>query len=111
MLKDTPFEIRQNFTCGTRNVINALICSGCSDNCIGKTEREVRDRCGEYRNAIDNQNFKQGVHEHIFKCGNGNFLFTPFFKIHDISRDSQTILSYESLFIKRYRPKLNVLKL
>ena len=36
---------------------------------------------------------------------------TPFLKIHDGKRDSQTILAYESLFIKRYRPRLNVLKL
>ena len=108
---DTPFEIRHNFTCDTRNVIYALTCSGCGDNYIGKTEREVRDRCGDYRNAIDNRNFKQGVHEHISECGNGQFVFTPFFKIHDNTRDSQTILSYETLFIKRYRPRLNVLKL
>ena len=41
----------------------------------------------------------QGVHEHISKCGNGQFVITPFLKIHDGSRDSQTILSYETLFI------------
>ena len=44
----TPFEIRYNFTCDTRNVIYAVTCSGCGDNYIGKTEREVRERCGEY---------------------------------------------------------------
>ena len=46
-----PFEIRHHFTCDTRNVIYALTCQGCGDNYIGKTEREVRDRCGEYRVA------------------------------------------------------------
>ena len=107
----TPFEIRHNFTCDTRNVIYAVTCSGCGDNYIGKTEREVRERCGEYRIAIENKKFTQGVHEHVSTCGNGNFIFTPFFKIHDNSRDSQTILSYETLFIKRYQPRLNVLKL
>ena len=39
------------------------------------------------------------------------FVMTPFFKLHDKTSDSQMILSYESLFIKRYQPKLNVLKL
>ena len=77
---DTPFEIRHNFTCDTRNVIYALTCSGCGDNYIGKTEREVGDWCGDYRNAIDNRNFKQGMHELISECGNGQFVFTPFFK-------------------------------
>ena len=105
------FEIRHNFTCDTRNVVYALTCQGCGDNYIGKTEREVRDRCGEYRTAIGNKKFTQGVHEHISNCGNGSFTITPFFKIHDSSRDSQTILSYETLFIQRYKPKLNVLKL
>ena len=51
------------------------------------------------------------MHEHVSKCGNGNFVFTPFFIIHENSRDSQTILSYETLFIKRYQPRLKVLKL
>ena len=106
-----PFEIRFHFTCDTRNVIYAITCLGCGDNYIGKTEREVRDRCTEYRNAIDNKKFTQGVHEHISTCGNGKFVMTPFFKVHDNSRDSQTISSYETLFIQRYRPRLNVLKL
>ena len=106
-----PFEIRFHFTCDTRNVIYAITCQGCGDNYIGKTEREVRDRCGEYRIAIDNGKYTQGVHEHIAKCGGGRFVMTPFFKLHDNSRDSQTILSYETLFIQRYKPRLNILKL
>ena len=108
---DTPFELRFHFTCDTRNVLYALTCQGCGDNYIGKTEREVRERCGEYRNAIENKRFSQGVHEHLATCGKGVFVMTPFFKIHDGNRDSQTILSYETLFIQRYRPRLNVLKL
>ena len=106
-----PFEIRYHFTCDTRNVIYALTCLGCSENYIGKTEREVRDRCGEYRLAIEKKKFSQGVHEHISKCADGRFQMTPFFKLHDNNRDSQMILSYETLFIKRYKPSLNVLKL
>ena len=75
-----------------------------------KREREVRERCGEHRLAIESNKFSQGVHKHIHDCGKG-FLMTPFFKLHDNNRDSQTILAYESLFIKRYKPKLNILKL
>ena len=107
---DTPFELRYHFTCDTRNVLYLVTCLKCGLDYIGKTERQVRDRCGEYRRAIENKNFTQGVHKHISDCG-GNFSMTPFLKIFDGSRDSQTILSYESHFIKRYRPKLNVLKL
>ena len=55
--------------------------------------------------------FSQGVHQHLAECGGSAFVMTPFFKIHDSHRDSQTILSYESLLIKRYQPRLNVLKL
>ena len=106
----TPFELRCNFTCDTRNVLYLVTCLKCGLDYVGKTEREVRERCGEYRLAIENKKFTQGVHKHIYECG-GGFVMTTFLKIHDSSRDSQTILSYESLFIKRYKPKLNVLKL
>ena len=107
---DTPFELRHHFTCDTKNVLYLVTCLKCGLDYIGKTERQVRDRCGEYRLAIQNGKFTQGVHKHIYDCG-GGFQMTPFLKIFDGSRDSQTILSYESLFIKRYKPKLNVLKL
>ena len=106
-----PFQLRYHFTCDTRNVVYALTCQGCGDNYIGKTEREVRERCGEYRNAVERKRFTQGVHQHLAECGGGAIVMTPFFKIHDSHRDSQTILSYETLFIKRYKPRLNVLKL
>ena len=106
-----PFELRYHFTCDTRNVLYALTCQGCGENYIGKTERELRERCGEYRTAIQSKKFTQGVHEHIATCGDGQLVITPFLKIHDSSRDSQTILSYETRFIQRYKPRLNVLKL
>ena len=70
----------------------------------------MRERCSEYRLAIENKKFTQGVHKHISECGDG-FTMTPFLKIHNSNRDSQSILAYESLFIRRYKPKLNVLKL
>ena len=79
-------------------------------NYIGQTERTVRERCGDYRRAINTQNFSQGVHEHIHNCGKGQFKMTPFFKIKG-SNDHSTILSYEDLFIKRYQPELNNSKL
>ena len=72
-----PFELRYHFTCDTRNVLYVVTCQGCGLDYIGKTEREVRDRCGEYRLAIEKQRFTQGVHKHIYDCGKG-FLFTPF---------------------------------
>ena len=108
---DEAFELRYHFTCDTRNLLYAITCPGCGDNYIGKTERELRQRCGEYRSAIQNKNFTQGVHEHLLECGKGQFVITPFLKIHDSNRDSQTILSYETRFIQKYKPRLNVLKL
>ena len=107
---DHSFEIRHNFTCDTSNLIYALTCGTCGKNYIGQTERTVRERCGDYRRAINTQNFSQGVHEHIHNCGKGQFKMTPFFKIKG-SNDHSTILSYEDLFIKRYQPELNNSKL
>ena len=105
------FELRYHFTCDTRNLLYVITCPGCGDNYIGKTERELRQSCGEYRSAIQSKHFTQGVHEHLSVCGKGQFVITPFLKIHDSNRDSQTILSYETRFIQRYKPRLNVLKL
>ena len=105
-----PFELRHHFTCDTKNVLYLVTCLKYGLDYIGKTEREVRERCTEYRLTIEKKQFSQGVHKHISECG-GGFCMTPFFKLHNPSRDSQTILAYESLFIKRYKPKLNVLKL
>ena len=38
---------------------------GCDDDYIGRTERELRQHCGECRSAIQNKNLAQGVHEHL----------------------------------------------
>ena len=105
-----PFQICFHFTCDTSNLIYALTCGSCGANYIGQTERPLRERCGDYRRAITAQRFTQGVHEHLAKCGNGIFSMTPFFKIK-VGSDHSTILSYEDLFIKRYKPRLNHLKL
>ena len=105
-----PFEIRHHFTCDTSNLIYALTCGTCGANYIGQTERPLRERCGDYRRALNSQRFTQGVHEHLFNCGKSVFSMTPFFKIKG-STDHSTILVYEDMFIKRYQPKLNQSKL
>ena len=109
---DDEFELRWHFTCDTMNVIYALTCSGCGKNYIGQTERAVRDRCGDYRRAVSDPKFHtQGVHRHIAQCGKGNFSMTPFFKLKSTSHGHSLILSYESSFIKKFRPALNESKL
>ena len=75
----TPFQLRYNFTCDTRNVLYLVTCLKWGWDYIGNTEREVRERCGEYRLAIENGKFNQGVHKHIYECG-GGFVMTPFLK-------------------------------
>ena len=107
-----PFELRWHFTCETMNVIYALTCPTCGLNYIGQTERSVRDRSGDYRRAISDEKYHtQGVHRHLAQCGNGHYLMTPFFKIKSTNRGHQTILQYESYFIKKYKPALNESKL
>ena len=103
---DQPFEIRHHFTCDSSNLLYALTCGTCGQNYIGQTERTVRDRCGDYRCAVNTQNFTQGVHEHLHRCGNGNFKMTPFFKINGQPKHHSTILAYED-FITKFRPQLN----
>ena len=109
---DDNFQLRWHFTCDTMNVIYALTCAGCGKNYIGQTERAVRDRCGDYRRAISEPRFHtQGVHRHIAQCGQGNFTMTPFFKLKNDNHGHDYILSYESHFIKKYKPSLNESKL
>ena len=105
------FEIRHHFTCDSSNLLYALTCGNCGLNYIGQTERTVRDRCGDYRRAINTQKFTQGVHEHLHRCGKGVFSITPFFKIKGQSKDHSTILAYEDFFIKKFKPQLNASKL
>ena len=42
-----PFELRFHFTCDTKNVLYLVTCLGCGLDYIGKTEREVRERCSK----------------------------------------------------------------
>ena len=48
--------------------------------------------------------------KHLVDSG-GNYRQTPFLKNYDGKRDSQTILACENLFIRRYEPRTNDLKL
>jgi hypothetical protein len=105
------FELRWHFTCETMNVCYALTCDGCGANYIGQTERSVRERNGEYRRAIADKKFTQGVHQHIFFCGKGVFSMTPFYKVQTRDRGHAMILSHEEFFIKKFDPKLNRLRL
>ena len=103
-----PFELEFHFTCDTENVIYALTCQGCGENYIGKTEREVRRRCGEHRHNVEkvlgNETPCQHVHEHLATCGEGEFVMTPFFKVSD----DDNIFAQEKAFIQHYKPRLNV---
>ena len=94
------------------NLLYVLTCSGCDAYYIGQTERTVRERCGDYRRAVSDEKYHtQGVHRHIAQCGKGRFQITPFFKIKSNDRGHTTILTYESQFIKKYKPALNESKL
>jgi predicted GIY-YIG superfamily endonuclease len=108
---DTPFTLKWQFSCETRNLCYVLTCDGCGDNYIGQTERTVRERLGEYRRAINNKKFTQGVHQHISQCGKGIFSMVPFYKIRTFDRGHATILMHEECFIKKYNPELNRLKI
>jgi hypothetical protein len=101
------FQIRFHFDCDTRNFIYALTCDGCGDNYIGKSERTVRERCGEHRRAIKNSKFTQGVHQHIARCGAGVFSMAPFYKIKTLNRGSVLTLTHEDFFIEKFAPSLN----
>ena len=48
-----------------RKTSSIYTCLKCGLDYIGKTEREVRERCSEYRLPIEKKIFFQGVHKHM----------------------------------------------
>ena len=108
---DKPFNILYPFTCETRGVVYVLICDGCGEMYVGKTDRSVRDRAGEHRRAISSGRYTLAVHKHINQCGAGVFSMAPFYKICPMERGFDLTLTWEDNFIKKFTPSPNRLRL
>lgn len=116
-MKDrTPIE-NQSF------VVYEFTCPGCSDKYIGKTERNLSERCVEHATIVNS-----AINSHITSCENFRFLFnmlrlgcnddnnTRDYLINSVKDNTfiidrspkwNTLLLKEAIHIKRRNPHLN----
>ena len=68
-----------NYEC---NLIHVVICQGCKEEYIGKTDCLVKERINIYRQHIRQPQYQQlAVEEHLRFCGIRRFHMFPFLKI------------------------------
>ena len=100
------FEIRVPFSCESKNLIYAVICSGCKEEKIGQTQTMLKERLNTCRQHIGKPEIQQiDVESHTSTCGGGNFKVLAFFTIRE---DSKILIElYETYFIEKLKPELN----
>ena len=100
------FVVRQNMNCDSKYVIYVIICSGCNEKYIGKTDQKLKRRMNLHRSQINQpRNRNMPVSEHLDTCGNGTFRVFPIYKLN--YNNDKDLLLKESYFIRKYSPKLN----
>ena len=94
---DEKFEIRVPFNCESKDLIYVVICSGCKEEYIGKTQAMLKERLNTYRQHIRQPELQQ--------IDVSKFKIMSFFAI----REDNKILreSYETYFIEKFKPALN----
>lgn len=80
------FEIKEQMTCQTRNVIYVIFCNGCNKSYIGETGEQLNKRAGGHQTQIFNESWRAlEVCHHISECGGNDpkgphpFRIAPFF--------------------------------
>jgi len=100
------FNVKNNFTCETSNLIYVIICNTCKNEYIGQTSRMLKERINIYRQHIRQPQYQMiKVEEHLRICGEGKFQVFPFFKLKSENKFLRD--SYESHFIQKFKPTLN----
>ena len=92
--------------CHSKNVLYVIICDGCNEFYIGKTDRKLSERMNLHRSQIKNpHNRTIPLSDHLERCANGKYRVFPFFKLPE--GNSKLLELMESKFICKYRPGLN----
>ena len=88
------------------NLIYLIICSGCQKDYIGQTGRMPKERLTVFTQHIRQPKYQMiKVEGHLRTCGQSNFHILPFFQV---IKDSKLLReSYESHFIRQFKPQLN----
>ena len=98
-------------SCNSQNLIYVIICPTCQEEYIGETGKgktKLRDRVRVHRQHIQQPELAiLPVSKHLRNCGKGNFNIFPFFQLK--TNDENLRKTYETKFIKEFRPKLNMI--
>ena len=107
------FRIKHSMSCTSNNLIYVITCAGCGKNYIGETGDVLRNRVTVHKQQIRDPSTRMlGVSKHIDECAVGltpQFSIFPFYKILSSSENMRK--NKEKLFISKYKPVLNDLKL
>ena len=105
------FELKSPMSCNSQNLIYVIICPTCQEEYIGETGKgktKLRDRVRVHRQHIQQPELAiLPVSKHLRNCGKGNFNIFPFFQLK--TNDENLRKTYETKFIKEFRPKLNMI--
>ena len=83
-----------------------MICSGWKEEYIEQTQTMLKERLNTYRQHIRQSELQKiDVEGHIRTCGGRNYKIMPFFAIREDSKILRE--SYETYFIKKFKPALN----
>ena len=97
------------FSCDSYNPLCIIICHACGEEDTGETgigKTKFRDRVRVYRQHIRQPEFqKLKVEEHLRTCGKGTFKIFPLLQMRSSEIDLRR--SYERIFMKKYKTKLN----
>ena len=106
------FSVRNHFTCASENLIYVLKCNGCNEDYIGQTGLTLRKRMTVHRQQIRDPNTRQiPVSEHLDLCASNKFPKYHIFPLYQCADNisDQIRMNKESMFIKKYKPRLNIL--
>ena len=95
------FLLKNSFNCESSNLIYVVICQECTEEYIGETGCQVKERINISRQHLRQPQYLQlAVEEYLRTCGDGKFHMFPFFKITLENKSLKK--SYEDYFIDKF---------
>ena len=107
--KQKTFQLKDSFSCTSRNLIYCMTCNGCGKKYIGETGGILRNRMTLHRQHIREKKYQiLNVSKHISICAKGispEFHVVPFYKLKTDNENQRKIK--EKHFIDIFQPELN----
>ena len=105
------FKVKHSMSCASSNLIYVITCQGCQEQYIGQTSLTIRKRMTLHRQQIRDPSTRMiPLSGHIDSCAKNcepKFLIFPIYQFKYQTTQQQREIK-ETLFIKKYKPSLNV---